>query len=640
MQKNEIQMNFQDTISIQTKEFLFRALAPEIVCDGRAERLALQAADENEYRYGNENFLLSFRVAKTDTIELHAELSCKKETRRIERVHLLSGAISTELKICSLLPVNGSKRFISFGEDLLSQQRYIEELFDGFQATWPRNNDCLHSAENVAILRDFAFLFQEENGRGLSVGCFAGQRFEGEIAYDTKRARLAIGFAAENVEFYQTPTYLGGFFLQECTLNEGAALWAEKCAKAAGLVYERKQFVGYCSWYHDAMRIKPETMIQASEQFKAFALPQKTVIQLDDGYQNCCGDWEGRESDRWAEMLTKLPAIFEKNGQIPGIWLAPTMISLDHPLVKEHPEIVQRLPDGTSAIRFSNWDWCAISTGKRSTGALELDHPLAKQFIRELLLQKKKEGWKYFKIDFTYCIAPVRVKYDKNKTEFETLSDLWTLIRETLGDDVYINACIGGNYRWALGKADVARIGGDVFPDIEHAAASMQELALANCTNHKWWLADPDVYYMSKTHTNGTEHTNLLLTGTFGLFNGLYMTSDLPTWWTEEEKSAVKNLAPLNNPILDSRTVLDERGTPCVYMVEYDDRIRYAFYRLGGEITSAVLARCGLAAEDCLFDLLNGERLQAKEIPNYRQDGETLIVLLEKRKTCADEKSQ
>lgn len=629
---SDVQITFEKNISIRTESFLWENISPEILYGQQTESLTLQASDGENYYYGNEIFLLKLQVKRTDAVELHAELSCKEGARRIERIHLLSGQVPTDLKICSLLPVNGSKRFISFGESVVAQQRYIEELFDGFQATWLRNNDRLHSAENVAMLRDFAFLFQDENGRGLSIGCFKGKRFEGEIAYNTENARVCVGFAAENVEFSQTPTDLGAFFLKECTLNAGAALWASKCAEAIGLTYERKQFVGYCSWYHDAMRIKPETMIQASKQFKELALPQKTVIQLDDGFQNCCGDWDGRESDGWAEMLTKLPKIFEENGQIPGIWLAPTMISLDHPLVKEHPEIVQRLPDGTPAIRFSNWDWCAISTGKRSTGALELDHPLAKEFMRELLLQKKKDGWKYFKIDFTYCIAPVREKYDKNKTEFETLCDLWTLIRETLGDDVYINACIGGNYRWALGKADVARIGGDVFPDIEHAAASMQELALANCTNHKWWLADPDVYYMSQSHTRGTAHTNLLLTGTFGLFNGLYMTSDLPEWWTEEERRIVKNLCPLNEPIVGSRTVLDEQGTPCVYIAEYEDRIRYAFYRLGGELTPAVLERCGLAADEILTDLISGDGVQAGKVFSYRQDGETLIVLFEKEK--------
>ena len=90
------------------------------------------------------------------------------------------------------------------------------------------------------------------------------------------------------------------------------------------------------------------------------------------------------------------------------------------------------------------------------------DHPEVRAFIRNIFERFRAEGWKYFKIDFTYSVTAARVAYDRKKTVFQTLRDMNALFREAVGPDVFLNACIGSPSRYALGHVDITRLGGDI----------------------------------------------------------------------------------------------------------------------------------------------------------------------------------
>jgi hypothetical protein len=92
---------------------------------------------------------------------------------------------------------------------------------------------------------------------------------------------------------------------------------------------------------------------------------------------------------------------------------------------------------------------------------LDVDHPDVQTFMRDIITDEVRHGWKYLKLDFTNLIASGRVK-TANRTSFESYRELYRLFREAAGAGVTINACIGCPGRFALGFADAARLGGDI----------------------------------------------------------------------------------------------------------------------------------------------------------------------------------
>ena len=43
------------------------------------------------------------------------------------------------------------------------------------------------------------------------------------------------------------------------------------------------------------------------------------------------------------------------------------------------------------------------------------------------------QGWRYLKIDFTYGLVTARKAYDRKKTSFQSLRDLYTLFGKPAG---------------------------------------------------------------------------------------------------------------------------------------------------------------------------------------------------------------
>ena len=91
-----------------------------------------------------------------------------------------------------------------------------------------------------------------------------------------------------------------------------------------------------------------------------------------------------------------------------------------------------------------------------------------------------------------------------------------------------ISACIGEPGRYALGLVDVARLGGDTGADWSSVRGNMRRLLTLGSTNGSWWQGDADVFYMRTTDTKLTQEESYLLTGTIGLFGGVFLRPTFP----------------------------------------------------------------------------------------------------------------
>lgn len=498
----------------------------------------------------------------------------------VARLNDLEGDVAPRAALYAMTPLSNGACRAAQGERLPPRRSYDEALWASMHVYWPRLAEPISDMPDVASTDDIGLLAMASGAPGLAL-CYTGPgRSMGEVGLFTRSGRFYAGMPLDGVRMDDGDCReLERLALLNMTMSGALNWWARRCACEAGAVCRLLSFAGYCSWYHDANRIMPDTVRRAARGLARWPHDRDScTVQIDDGFQKMPGDWRGNVD--WAEALSAMPAELEAQGLMPGLWLAPHAVSERHPLYREHPEYFQRLPDGRPAISFSNWGWTEAdratwrfsNTPGGQTYFLDPDVPEAREFMRELLRAKRAEGWRYFKLDFTYALSNARVKRDPKKAGFETLRDMWRLFREALGDDAVINACIGANYRWALGSADMARIGGDMGSDPRQLADSVRRMAQNVCTNGKWWLVDPDVFYMSAVHSRGGEELNYLLAGTARLMGGVFMTSDLPEWWSERECELLRPLWPGAEAQPPVRHVLatSEDGLPQTLLARFD----------------------------------------------------------------------
>ena len=265
--------------------------------------------------------------------------------------------------------------------------------------------------------------------------------------------------------------------------QDGMREWAAVCARELGASPRKgRPLAGFCSWVRNFGDITTADIDRAIEEFARLPVPPGgRMIQIDDGFQMAPGDW--RPNPRFpADWWRQLPERISASGSIPTLWLAPLSVLETNPMVKEHPEWFQRLPDGRFPLPMMNWGWCDNPSwrfgapGGHLAYNLEIDHPEARSFVRRLLEEQVEAGWRAFKLDFCYMGCNARAAYDRRKTTFETLRGMYRLFREAVGPDVLLNACGGAPSRFPLGYADSARLSSDMVGGLgndPHLAAAV-----------------------------------------------------------------------------------------------------------------------------------------------------------------------
>jgi hypothetical protein len=470
---------------------------------------------------------------------------CSEAERPIElaRVHYVQGTLEQDDNLLALT----ESRLFRRGEPVAPHRERLEKTWAGFHVAWPRLADPIHDEANWAVATDVAVLLGAWNAPGLVVGFTGPGTAFGEIGLRTTGApAFYIGVRLDNIlvnpgdrRTLERVSLLWGDW------QAGLRQWAEQCASELGTRPVRPPLVGWCSWYQHYSGVRPEHVQQAVREFAPWPIPPGgRLIQIDDGFQTMPGDW--RPNERFRETWADLPKEIAASDSIPGLWLAPTTIFHRHPMVTEHPDWLQRLPDGQPAVSFSNWGWCD-GDGYRwgdttsPTYYLDPDHPGAQAFMAEIIRDAVRAGWRYLKLDFTYGLSTARQAANRSRTSMETLRELYRLFREAAGPDTILCACIGEMGRYALGYADTARLGGDIGGDWATLGRNLMEFLPRLCTNGLWWNGDPDVFYMRAANSSLSPEESWVLTGTIGLIGGVFLTSDFAGQWDEEAARRVRH---------------------------------------------------------------------------------------------------
>lgn len=513
-----------------------------------------------------------------------------KKIIELSRFHYLHGELANKVNFINCYNLSMSNK----DNSNKSKQSRNQESCKKWDMSSPMLNDPYFDQPNWYTSTDVGFFSKGFDEDGWFMGFFGQCTAFGEVGFKSKVSPSVFyaGVLLDNIILEpDSSRVLEKMIVYKGDWQDAMVYWVKLAAKERNVKFQSKPLVGYCSWYQKDRKIDFDEIEKATKEFSKMPVPPGgRTIQLDDGFQVMPGDW--RPNAKFEKTWKGLPSMISATGSIPGLWLAPTAIYETHPIAKEHPGMLQQFPNNVLPYYNSNWGWCNDSTyyprkpGSGKTYYLDPDHPESKKFIRNLLSETVKQGWKYLKLDFTYSLSTARNAYDRKKTKMESLRDLYALFRESCGPHVLINACIGTCERYALGSVDILRTGGDISTNWEKVKSVIKSTVARSVTNGHWWQADPDVYimrYMRPQEPVQKSEENFLLTGSIGLMGGLFLTSDCPSQWSAEARKVVDAFYTKEGPKvpIQQRIVMEGANTLKAYLVRYPDQYKKSHYRVG-----------------------------------------------------------
>lgn len=295
----------------------------------------------------------------------------------------------------------------------------------------------------------------------------------------------------------------------------------------------------WCTWYSFGLDLSGERVLDVLGQLDGWPFD---VFLVDDGWEVGVGDWE--PNHRFPEGMTALADEVRATGRRPGLWLAPLIAHENSELARRHPDWLVTDAAGDPMVAGHNW-------GGRYHG-LDTTHPAVREHLVALMRRVVHEwGWTYLKLDFLYAAAIPGWRHADDGREAAYRSGI-ELIRETVGDDVHLNAC-GAPIIPSLGVFDSLRIGPDVHPVweddfnaryIQDYAAPGTRYAVSTSVARLWLsdviTVDPDVAYF-RTRYNLLRPDQRRLLADLCRITGFLATSDPPDWLDPEEATQLRD---------------------------------------------------------------------------------------------------
>ncbi len=292
----------------------------------------------------------------------------------------------------------------------------------------------------------------------------------------------------------------------------------------------------WCSWYSMYGWINERIFLRALNDFGDIPFD---VFQLDDGWQLAHGDWEA--NSKFPSGMKTIADKISATGRMPGIWLAPFMVSPDSQLAKSHPDWLLRDEKGNLVSAGITWSGNPL--------CLDVTHPDVLQWLDQLIRKVRGWGYNYLKLDFLYIGGAIGKRYNDIPREVAYRNAL-QVIREAAGD-AYILAC-GAPIIPSLGLCDGIRVGPDVSPFWLNTPLAVwlnnpNDTSTQNAVRtslHRLWLSplvnvDPDVMFFRSKHNALRSHENRLLQD-LGIISGFKATSDLPQWMNASDRKMLR----------------------------------------------------------------------------------------------------
>ena len=311
--------------------------------------------------------------------------------------------------------------------------------------------------------------------------------------------------------------------------------------------------VGWCSWYYLFQGVTEDDIEETVEwAIQHHDEAPLDIIQIDDGFQSEVGDWLELNT-QFSRGMPQMSAQIREAGMRPGLWLAPFIAKPNAKVVEKNPGWVLknrfRLPANPGLV----WN----TYGR----ALDVTHPEVLDYVRDVVGTVVREwGIDYLKLDFLYAGALPGARYDPGLTRAQSLYRALRLIRDEVGEDVFLVGC-GCPLGSGIGIFDSMRIGPDVSPSwypeyrglerflknergLPSARNAMISTIVRSPMHRRLWINDPDCLLLRTQDTRLTRDEVQSLATVISLSGGAILVSDPLPMLSQEKITWLSSLLP------------------------------------------------------------------------------------------------
>lgn len=216
------------------------------------------------------------------------------------------------------------------------------------------------------------------------------------------------------------------------------------------------------------------------------------VFHIDEGYQYARGEYTTANATLFPDGLAPVYYQVHGLGLVPGIWTAPFEVSERSWVYHDHPDWLVKNARGTPIPVKT------VVDHKDQLYILDTTNPSAQDYLRKAYSTLvRKWGIRYIKLDFMDDSAIEGFHYQPNVTAMEAQRIGLQIIRDTVGDNVYLDKD-GSVMMNPVGLVDYGRISQDTGHTFLASKEAEPGIAARYYMNHNFFVADPDAFTVSE----------------------------------------------------------------------------------------------------------------------------------------------
>jgi len=215
------------------------------------------------------------------------------------------------------------------------------------------------------------------------------------------------------------------------------------------------------------------------------------IFHMDEGYQYARGEYITPNATHFPHGVGPLEYEVRGLGLVPAIWTAPFEVSERSWVYENHSDWLVKNAKGQPIHAGT------VTHGKDQLFMLDTTNPGAQDYLRKTYSTLVKEwGIRYIKMDFMDDSAIEGFFYKPDTTALEAQRIGLGIIRETVGDDVYLDKD-GSVMLNPVGYVDYGRTSLDTGHTFSASKEAAPGIAARYYMNRNFYVADPDAFTVS-----------------------------------------------------------------------------------------------------------------------------------------------
>lgn len=413
----------------------------------------------------------------------------------------------------------------------------------------------------------FSYCYFSLNGRFRLVASLDETPGYTIFRYDSRKEKLTLERDSSGVEHPGGSFPLFDLFVAEGSETEVFDGWF----RAMGIRPRTgKKTAGYSSWYNRYQDITEDTIREDLEGCKSLFSPGD-LFQIDDGWEPKVGDWLETDNLKFPNGLNGMVEEIHASGFNAGLWLAPFVAEKDSLLFKKHPDWLLKV-DGKPWCCGCNWS---------TFYSLDIDNPAVLEYLEKVFDRVLNDwGFDLVKLDFLYGAAPFG---NKKESRAGRMYRAMQLLRAWCGEKQILGC--GVPVMPAFGVVDYCRVSCDVGLDWDdvwymrhfHRERVSTRQAINNTLfrrqlNGRAYGSDPDVFFLRDENCHLTLEQKQALSTINALLGNVFLTSDMPSHYTQDQREEYKRLRTLFENATDVKVETEKDIVRVQYFLNGEQR--------------------------------------------------------------------